>query len=261
MADMALRPGPRRERVLTRPHDRDEATAEASVPWRVRDAALLVALGLVVLGLSAAGAQGLYQLQGTPRGIPAQAPGGLATIAIDLFYLTILAGVWLFVVRRYGARWSRLGLRLPRAGSLATLLTLALALACGSLALLYGLSWALGALDMSARLTLVSGLPARSDPLFGVALAGSLALAPVCEELLFRGVLYQSLRQRIGVWWGIVASAVIFAVLHMQPAMIPELLLLGVVTALALEQTRSLYPCILLHMAYNGAIILLALHT
>lgn len=257
---MALRPGPRRERVLSRPHEVNETTVEASVPWRVRDAALLVALGFGVLAISVIGAQGLYLLQGAQRAIPAQAPAGLATTAIDLFYLATLAGIWLFVVRRYRARWSTLGLRLPRSGALGTLLFLGLALASGTIVVLYGLSWALDTVGIPARLTLMSDLPARSDPLFAVSMAGSLALAPVCEELLFRGVLYQAVRQRFGPWRGILASAVMYALLHLQPVMIPEMLLLGVVMALAFEQTRSLYPCMVLHVAYNGVIILMSLH-
>ena len=74
---------------------------DAAVPWRVRDAALLLALGLGTLLLSLLAVQGFYRLQGAPATVPAQPPAALGRTATDLCYLAVLAGVWLFVVRRY----------------------------------------------------------------------------------------------------------------------------------------------------------------
>ena len=87
------------ERVTRTGTDRETAV-DAAVPWRVRDAALLLVVGLLVLGLTLLGAVGLYHLQGAPTVLPPQPPAILATLATDLFYLTILAGVWMLVVRR-----------------------------------------------------------------------------------------------------------------------------------------------------------------
>lgn len=260
MASLVLRPGPRRTDSLTRSDEVTETAVEAIVPWRVRDAALLLALGFGVLALSVAGTQGLYQLQGAPRAVPPQPPAAVAVMAIDLFYLAIVAGVWLLVVRRYRIHWSALGLRYPRRDTLFWLLALSLVLAAGSVGVIGGLSWALAMLGLPAHLVLASDVPARSDPLFFVVIAGSLLLTPIAEELVFRGVLYQALRQRMGVLLGALGSALVFALLHFQPAMIPEFLLLGIVMAAAFERTRSLYPSMLLHAAYNGAIILYTLH-
>lgn len=237
-----------------------KAAVEAVVPWRLRDAALLMAVAFGVLALSAVGMLGLYQLQGAPRAAPPQPPLALAVLATDLYYLSILAGVWLLVVRRYGVRWSTLGLRLPRRSGLPMALVLCVLLAAGTVALVMALAWALGQAGAPVQFALIDGLPARTDPLFVAVVAGSLLLTPVAEELLFRGVLYQSLRRRGGVILATTASATIFALLHFQPVMLPELLLLGIVLAVSFEQTHSLYPSILMHMAYNGAIIIAALH-
>lgn len=233
---------------------------DAAVPWRVRDAALLFALGLIVLGLTLLGTVGLYHLQGAPTVLPPQPPAILATLATDLFYVAILAGVWMLVVRRYAVGWETLGLRLPGRDALAPLLLLAVVLTVGSVALLAGQLWLLGSLGFTAHLSGLTSVPAASDPLFVVTLVGSLALTPIAEEVLFRGVLYQSLRKRLGVVCGTAGSALLFAVAHTRPGMIPEFLLLGIVLALAFERTRSLYPSMLLHAAYNGAIVLWALH-
>ena len=85
---------------------------DAAVPWRVRDAALLLALGLGTLPLSLLAGQGFFLLQGMPATVPSRPPAVLARTATDLFYLAVLAGVWLLVVRRYDAGWASPGLRL-----------------------------------------------------------------------------------------------------------------------------------------------------
>jgi membrane protease YdiL (CAAX protease family) len=48
--------------------------------------------------------------------------------------------------------------------------------------------------------------------------------------------------------------------LHWWPAMVPEFLFLGIVLAVVFERTRSLYPSMVMHAAYNAAIILMTLH-
>lgn len=233
---------------------------DAAVPWRVRDAVLLLALGAGALVVSLVAAQGLYRLQGPPAAVPAQAPASLAAMAIDLFYLIILAGVWLLVVRRYGTTWASLGLRLPERSTLAPMLVLFAGLAAGCVAVTAGMIWALDAIGLPARILPLTTVPAITDPLFVVAVLGSVILTPVAEEVLFRGVLYQSLRKNMGVVLGIASSAILFAALHLQPEVVPELLVLGIMLAVAFERTRSLYPSMLMHATYNGVIILLALH-
>ncbi len=233
---------------------------DAAVPWRVRDAALLLVVGFLVLGLTLLGAVGLYHLQGAPTVLPPQPPAILATLATDLFYLTILVGVWMLVVRRYGVGWGTIGLRLPGLEALAPTLFLAAILVAGSIALLSGQIWLLGTLGLKARLTALTSVPQAGDPLFAVTLLGSLALTPIAEEVLFRGVLYQSLRNHLGTVLGAAGSALLFALAHARPGMVPEFLLLGIVLAIAFQRTRSLYPSILLHAAYNGAIVFVAWH-
>jgi membrane protease YdiL (CAAX protease family) len=232
---------------------------DAAVPWRVRDAALLLALGLGTLLLSLLAMQGVYRLQGAPATVPSQPPAALAHTATALFYLGLLAGVWLLVVRRYDAGWTSLGLRLPRRRTLPLALVLCALLAVGSVAIMTGLTWALGTLGLPARVTPRSAVPAPADPLFIVAVVGSVLLTPVAEEVLFRGVLYQSLRQHTGVIFATLGSAALFTVLHWGPAMWPEFLFLGIILAVAFERTRSLYPSMVMHAAYNAAIILVTL--
>ena len=65
--------------------------------------------------------------------------------------------------------------------------------------------------------------------------------APIIEELVFRGLLYGTLRTRLGVWPSALASAVIFALPHgYAVAGSLSVLMSGVLWALAYERTRSL---------------------
>jgi membrane protease YdiL (CAAX protease family) len=232
---------------------------DAAVPWRVRDAAWLLALGLGTLLLSLLAMQGFFRLQGAPATVPSHPPAALARTATALFYLAVLAGVWLFVVRRYDAGWPSLGLRLPERRALPLALLLFLVLALGCVAIIAGLTWALGMLGLPALITPRSNVPVPADPLFIVAVVGSTLLTPVAEEMLFRGVLYQSLRKHTGAVCATFGSAVLFTVVHWWPAMVPEFLFLGIVLAVAFERTRSLYPSMVMHAAYNAAFIVLTL--
>jgi membrane protease YdiL (CAAX protease family) len=79
--------------------------------------------------------------------------------------------------------------------------------------------------------------------------------APIGEELLFRGLLYRSLRNRMGIALAVGLSAAVFGVMHWwfgDPAvLIFPRVALGVLLALLYEGTGSLYPSMLLHAWVN----------
>jgi membrane protease YdiL (CAAX protease family) len=77
-------------------------------------------------------------------------------------------------------------------------------------------------------------------------------LAPFCEEIIFRGFLYSSLRTRIGIFPAILASSLIFAGIHFDRGGALMLLALGPVLALAFERTRSLVPAMVAHGLWNA---------
>lgn len=80
-------------------------------------------------------------------------------------------------------------------------------------------------------------------------------LAPVVEEILFRGMLLSRLVRSMGMWWAIVAQAAIFAGLHLADpnaiAAIPGLFLIGAVLGYAATKTGSLSLPITLHAGVN----------
>jgi membrane protease YdiL (CAAX protease family) len=83
---------------------------------------------------------------------------------------------------------------------------------------------------------------------WGLALA--IVAAPVVEELIFRSLIFRPLRRNHHLLPSILASAVLFAIIH-DPLSIPPVFLLGCISAWALEKSNSILTCILLHSLYN----------
>lgn len=93
---------------------------------------------------------------------------------------------------------------------------------------------------------------------FGVFLIASLVIVlvgvvPLSEELVFRGIIYPLLDHRWGASVAIGSSAVLFAAYHIStPVLFPVFLFVGIVLGWLRAQSASLWPCIVLHAAYNG---------
>ena len=93
-----------------------------------------------------------------------------------------------------------------------------------------------------------------------LALAGYIGItclvAPLAEEVFFRGLLFPMLRARVGVAWGVIATGALFSVVHALGSPVEALIVLFVLGAglcLLYLRTGSLLPCIGLH-ALNNAI-------
>jgi ABC-2 type transport system permease protein len=88
----------------------------------------------------------------------------------------------------------------------------------------------------------------------GWLLASAVLLAPLFEEIIFRGFLYRSLRQTWPRWLAAMASAAAFALCH-PPVAVAPIFLLGVAAALLVEWSGSLVPSMLLHATYNAVVL------
>ena len=83
----------------------------------------------------------------------------------------------------------------------------------------------------------------------------TVVLAPIAEELLFRGFLLPRLLIQKGPVWAVGVTAVVFALLHPQYGLyMPIVLVYGVVLGWARVRTGRLVTPILLHMTVNGAV-------
>jgi len=103
--------------------------------------------------------------------------------------------------------------------------------------------------------------PLRHAPLWavwGVALAGTF-VAPVAEELLFRGYIFRALAVRKGVPVAYVLSAFTFAAFHLLPAQFLPLFVVGFVLCFAYHRTGNLLADITAHAFNNGVAFALSL--
>ncbi|MDD5658991.1 MAG: CPBP family intramembrane metalloprotease [Actinomycetota bacterium] len=81
-------------------------------------------------------------------------------------------------------------------------------------------------------------------------------IAPVCEEIFFRGFLYQGFKRKWGVFAGIIISSFLFAAAHLDLYNFMPLMAIGWILAYIFHKTKSLFPVIFLHAVYNLLMIL-----
>ena len=82
-------------------------------------------------------------------------------------------------------------------------------------------------------------------------------IAPLTEEIFFRGFIYLYLKNRLGVKWAIINSALIFGLAHFDFWIFLPTFSGGVILAWICEETNSLYPSMIAHATWNGIVIIL----
>lgn len=225
-------------------------TLAAPVPWTLRDmlwAVLLLGLIMVVAVIIAT----LFQISGA-QVISLPSPlGGLSLVILEG---AMIIPVWLFAVRKYRCGWERLGLRpFPgcRAfGLIAGYLTLSFLINGTWAAIAHLLGWQ---------------VQPNVLPLFGegvgglaVALLAGGVVAPLVEELFFRGFLFAGLRERYGFRRATIVSASLFALVHFTPGVLIPIFALGVFFCLLYSETGSLWPSVIMHGIMNTLALLAA---
>ena len=77
-------------------------------------------------------------------------------------------------------------------------------------------------------------------------------MAPLMEELIFRGYLYGRLRSKISAFPAIILVSVLFGVMHGQWNVGIVVGVMSVVMCIAREMTGTIYAGVLMHMIRNG---------
>jgi membrane protease YdiL (CAAX protease family) len=85
-------------------------------------------------------------------------------------------------------------------------------------------------------------------------------LAPVVEELVFRGLLYGWVAGRWGSWPALIVSSLAFAGAHWEPSHIVLVLPLGFLFGWLRRRTDSLLPSLVAHIVNNGFALLAAVY-
>lgn len=160
-----------------------------------------------------------------------------------------------FFVREHGMTWSEaFGLNHERNRAL----LLGVLVAVLFLPLAWGLQWLAGQFMSRLDLELVEqqAIQALRDSASwrGTAVLGLIAivLAPVAEEILFRGILYPAIKRagfpRTALW----GTSILFAVIHGNLLTLLPLLVLAIALTLLYEATDNLLAPIATHAAFNA---------
>ncbi|UOO90323.1 CPBP family intramembrane metalloprotease [Vitreoscilla massiliensis] len=77
-------------------------------------------------------------------------------------------------------------------------------------------------------------------------------VAPICEEIIFRGALIGQLFAK-HLWWGAAVSTLLFAAIHLPEDAISWLMYggLGAAFSWVFVRSKQLWQCVVLHMANN----------
>lgn len=79
----------------------------------------------------------------------------------------------------------------------------------------------------------------------------AITVAPVTEELIFRGGIFRYMRTRTPRWVALLVPALLFGALHANLASFVPLVVLGIILALAYERTGSIVVPIVAHGLFN----------
>ena len=77
-------------------------------------------------------------------------------------------------------------------------------------------------------------------------------LAPLFEEIIFRGILLPTLSRDFGIILGIIVSAFIFALAHLSLGEMPPLFVLGIGLGITRVVSGSLLSSVIMHSLWNG---------
>ena len=154
-----------------------------------------------------------------------------------------------------------LGLLFRRPSHVVRVLGLGRSTAIGAVLGLFSL---LAVIDVLLRHLIVNDVPQPGGSLsagdagwWGLAftVVSACLLAPVAEEILYRGVLFRSLWGRLGTLPAAIVSSAIFALLHFYDGYgLASVGIFGIACAMLYAATGSLTACIALHVLYNTAI-------
>ena len=219
-----------------------EAPSSMAVPWTVGDAAKATALvvgGTMLLVLLAGPA--LRLLDGQEE-------------VLRILFLSIPEGmlilaVWRFGPWRYSLSWRALGFQ--AALNNGAFLALVVFLASISFTVIYSLAMTVLGLD---NLT-PPALPGELMETYLQRIAAFLLIvmvAPVAEEMFFRGFLLPVFVGRWGFVWGATFVSLLFSASHLMPGVLVPVFVSGLLFAWLYRRTGSLWNCCLAHGAQNA---------
>lgn len=185
---------------------------------------------------------------------PGDSPMAYLAIMATLFGLALLAAAisvlrfgktagWLLGFRRASVEWW-----LGAMVGMVVLSFLLAAIAAPLLERLTGLPAKMSTTDIVAQLLTSTWLALAATLVISV-------LAPVVEEVIFRGVIYGWLIGRFSRWTAIIGSAIPFGIAHGEPVHMLTAGILGLWLGFVRWRCGSIWPCIFAHIVNNTVFV------
>lgn len=181
-----------------------------------------------------------------------------AVVSSTLLGLLQLALVWFLAIGTWPPPWALIGFTRPRTSLPHSAMLAAAALVCS---LGFAQLYTMAALALGWDFLMPPEIPDGLLLPGGWVVFSALALAvwtPIAEETFFRGFILRGFSSRWRLAPALVASAAVFAALHLAPALLLPVFVTGLLLGWVYHRTGSLWPCIAVHAAQNLAAVLSA---
>jgi len=214
----------------------NEAHHHDYIPWTIRD----VWLGVGLLGLWLVISLAVWLL------LRFSGLNMNAGLFIALAELALLGPVWWLTIRKYKVSWETLGLRGFKWG--------VIGLGCGLmvLSLIFNIIYGrfLAIFNLRAQVDLVPIFAKLSSPWW--LLVAGVAIAPVVEEVFFRGFLFAGLWKKYSWQKAAIISSALFALIHIQATVMIPIFIMGYIFSYLYYRSNSIWPGILMHVTTNA---------
>jgi len=97
----------------------------------------------------------------------------------------------------------------------------------------------------------------RDPAILALMAVAAVLVAPVCEEVIFRGYLYPAAKKFAGTWVAAGSTSLLFAAAHGNLGALLPLFIFGLVLVAIYEKTRSIWAPIAVHLCFNGATVVI----
>lgn len=215
------------------------------INWR--EAVLILAVAIVLVYIISITARAVFHIDGAAQLY-------VATVIQDVAIIGLIA---FFLRKRHQQPWQRISLRKIDSG-----------------AALRSILWGVVVLFfMSAIMFLLNqflpgGLPPQnvesllhfgSPPMaFAIAMFLMAFLAPIAEEMFFRGYIYESLKRHYSVRTAMLATSIAFALVHADVYRFFPLFIGGYMLNLIAEREKSIVASMITHATWNASMLILA---
>ncbi|MFW6106387.1 MAG: CPBP family intramembrane glutamic endopeptidase [Desulfovermiculus sp.] len=218
----------------------DSHQQSTAVPWTVRD----TWLGASCLGMWLFLAYAVVILL---KSLAVDISPGLM---VALLELALIIPVWWFTRQKYGASWRHLGLT----GFQTRYLGLGLLLFVPAMWLNALYEGILSQYDMKVQPELERFLADAPSP--GLFIVAAVIIAPLVEEIFFRGFLFAGLKKGFSWPTAMLISSGLFALLHLRPLAAPPIFILGLVFAFLYQKSGSIWPAVIIHALVNSLAVI-----